>query len=704
MLQQAMLSPAANGRATPRARRARRPVFFWQGALIVLPALLLGSLGLVLLRQDRLLAEREAVEEARQVAGQLTRGPLRKALEGLVPTSESVARFHTAPTQAEQDPLRLCSSRQQAFVLCLLDPQGGLAYPPPLASLPVPQPLEEDQLQPSLRSDWQAFSASLPATNDLASAIAAGERFLIQSPPARFAAVTRYRLGVLCCARGTFDQARNWFERVLSEDKALAAESGHLLRTYAQLQLLQLPAAAGLPTTRKVELLEALGQAAVLEPSVLSRFILHRFQDVITNPISPVVSWQQTWQIHETARRLYESFQAAALLEPPGTPPAPGSRWLPAEDAGESETQDRLALLLTGGGELWLIALPAAQILTIVKEALAATLLPAYLGLSVELAGHPVVAVGGNGEILATSTLSLSGQNGASDLKLTVRLVAPDKLYQRQRARTRWFGLLIGMSVATVLIGFAAAWRAYRREQQLSEMRSSFVASVSHELRAPIAAIRLMSEELEALAAGDPAKAGEYHRFIHQECRRLSALIENVLDFSRNDQGRKQYEFEPTDLVALVEETVRRMQPYATDKRVRLLSQVRGQPVEVQADGAAIQRVLVNLLDNAIKHSPEAATVSVSLDFGTEANRSVALHVEDHGQGIPVEDHQRIFERFYRRGSELRRETQGIGLGLTIVKYITEAHGGQVSLRSAPGQGARFTVRLPLASNHPDKP
>ena len=699
-----MFSSAAKRRPAPGALRRRQPAFFWQGALIVLPALLLGSLGLVLLRQDRLLAEREAVEQARQLAGQLTRGPLHKALQGLVPSSNSMAQFHAAPTRAEEDLLVFCARRQPALVTCLLDAQGRLAYPPPLASAPLPQPLDEDQLQPSLRSDWRVLCAPLPATNDLAAAITAGERFLTNSPSPRFAAVASYRLGVLCRARGEFERARNWFDRVLSTGLTAAAESGLPLRTYARLQLLELPAAAGLSPGRRIELLDALCREAVLEPSVLSRFVLDRFQEPNTNQASPRAAWQQTWQLHEKARRLYESFYTATLMQDASAPPTPGSRWLPAEDPAGSEGRDRLALLLSDGGELWLMAVPEVQVRTLVQEALAATLMPAYLGLSVELAGRPVAALGGDGESLATTTLVLSGQNRAPDLRLTVRLTAPDKLYQRQRVRTRWFGLLIGASVASVLIGFAAAWRSYRRERQLSEMRSNFVASVSHELRAPIASIRLMSEELEDLAAGDPVKAGEYHRFIHQECRRLSALIENVLDFSRNDQGRNQYEFAPTDLSELVEETVRRMQPYAADKRVQLLSQVRGRPVETQVDGAAIQRVLVNLLDNAIKHSPETATITVTLDYGTEANGAVALHVEDRGQGIPAADHHRIFERFYRRGSELRRETQGIGLGLTIVKYITEAHGGQISLQSAPGQGARFTVRLPTVSKPHDTP
>ncbi len=141
------------------------------------------------------------------------------------------------------------------------------------------------------------------------------------------------------------------------------------------------------------------------------------------------------------------------------------------------------------------------------------------------------------------------------------------------------------------------------------------------------------------------------------------------------------------------------------------------------ADGKALQQALVNLIDNALKHSPKGDTVTVGLEVRnaecgvrSEGNKGplraartthcaprLLLWVEDHGQGIPVSEHERIFERFYRRGSELRRQTQGVGIGLSIVKHIVEAHGGKVRVRSAPGQGSRFTIELP-ASNATTRP
>jgi signal transduction histidine kinase len=143
----------------------------------------------------------------------------------------------------------------------------------------------------------------------------------------------------------------------------------------------------------------------------------------------------------------------------------------------------------------------------------------------------------------------------------------------------------------------------------------------------------------------------------------------------------------------LVGETVELMRAYAEEKDVRLKVVQLDHFAIVEADGRALHRLLVNLVDNAIKHSPPDSTVRI----GTEVDRAMTrLWVEDDGPGIPSSEHGRIFERFYRIGSELRRETQGVGLGLSIVKHIAEVHGGKVTVCSAVGEGSRFVVELPL--------
>jgi len=168
-------------------------------------------------------------------------------------------------------------------------------------------------------------------------------------------------------------------------------------------------------------------------------------------------------------------------------------------------------------------------------------------------------------------------------------------------------------------------------------------------------------------------------------------------------------------LCALTEQTVKLMQPYAEEKHVSLHFADGNNGAEhfsADVDSKAIQQALVNLIDNAIKHSPKGQTVTVGVqpcdcpttpaeNIESTANgvqSSFLLWVEDHGEGIPRAEHERIFERFYRLGSELRRETQGVGIGLSIVKHLVEAHHGQVMVHSEIGKGSRFEILLPSSS------
>ena len=279
------------------------------------------------------------------------------------------------------------------------------------------------------------------------------------------------------------------------------------------------------------------------------------------------------------------------------------------------------------------------------------------------------------------------------DCPLFIELrVIPEVLEGSIRNQQRWTFAILAAALLTATIALITIHRTVARERHLAELKSQFVASVSHELRAPLGSIRLMAESLQQERVSKPA---EFHTLIAREGARLSHLIENVLDFARIEEGRKQYHFEECDLSALLRDTLRLMQPLAEDRRVHLAFDI--PDLTATVDPNALQQALVNLIDNAIKFSPEGS--AVDLRAAATNAQEIIITITDQGPGIPKREQQNIFNRFHRLGNELRRETQGTGIGLSIVKHIAEAHHGTITVASTPPNGSTFTLTLP--SNPP---
>jgi signal transduction histidine kinase len=239
-------------------------------------------------------------------------------------------------------------------------------------------------------------------------------------------------------------------------------------------------------------------------------------------------------------------------------------------------------------------------------------------------------------------------------------------------------------------------WLTYRnisREMNLARLKSDFVANVSHELRTPLALIRLYAETLELGRLNAKEKYQEYFRIIREESERLTALINNILDFSRIDAGRKEYEFQETDLAELVHSTLDSYRFQIQQNGFGFEENISSDIPPIKVDREAIARSLLNLVNNALKYSRDHKHISVSL---YRVNGSVNLEVRDRGIGIAADEHEKIFEKFYRCGDPLVHNVKGSGLGLSLVRHIARAHGGDVLVESAPEKGSKFTIALPL--------
>jgi len=229
-------------------------------------------------------------------------------------------------------------------------------------------------------------------------------------------------------------------------------------------------------------------------------------------------------------------------------------------------------------------------------------------------------------------------------------------------------------------------------------MRTDFVSNVSHELRTPLTAVKGLVETLRDGAVDDRQVRDRFLATIEDETDRLIRLVNDLLVLSKADSQALKLKQEPLDVRDLVERSVHKLAPQVEEKGILVEVGASEEPQWVLADADRIEQVLVNLLDNAIKYSPEEGRITVAIDEGSPSPGLVSVAVRDEGVGIPTEDLPRVFERFYRVDRARSRDGGGSGLGLSIAKAIVEAHGGEITLRSEEGQGTTVHFTLPRAS------
>ncbi len=451
------------------------------------------------------------------------------------------------------------------------------------------------------------------------------------------------------------------FEGVLGSPESLRSPAGLPLRSLAALQLLRKET----DPARLAELASVLAASMDFVTPLFLEEAERRFGE-LNIPVPPsLADWRGRWQ------RAQVEFSFLQRLDE--TLPA---TWM--EHAGVEHLVE-----LNSRSGVWRVS-KADDVRAAAEDALKIPTLNLADGLAIHLsvAGKPVA---GHAGLKPFSAKEIHGWKAEV-------VLADAKAYERSETRTRNFiTAVISVAGIAALFGLFQSGRAYLRAVELARRQSEFMAAVSHEMRTPLTAMGLLAENLESGAADRAGQRDEHVRMIREESARLGGLIDNVLAFTRDKPVATHDAF---DVPAMVTDAVSLMKPLAERKQVTFVVELAEFPEAPHGDAAALRRALLNLLDNAFKHTPPGGRVSCAA--GPLDENRWSIEVTDSGPGIPVHEREKIFEVFYRIGDELRRTTPGTGLGLALVKRTAEAHGGRIEVSDAPGGGARFTLTLPI--------
>ena len=281
---------------------------------------------------------------------------------------------------------------------------------------------------------------------------------------------------------------------------------------------------------------------------------------------------------------------------------------------------------------------------------------------------------------------------GFGQLALNLLEMEPGWIAARVARLNTWLVGILAVVWLAVLLAMMGLWRNLREQVSLARKKDDFISAVSHELRTPLTSIRMYTEMLEKDWVKEESRKREYYGTMRQESERLSRLIENVLDFSRLQRGKKQFDFTMGDVNGCIRDVVEMMRPCAERNGFAIETELR-EMAPFAFDRDAVMQIVINLIDNALKYAKDAADKRIVVRSRPE-KRSVIIEVEDHGPGIPKSQQKRIFEAFYRCGDEATRQANGTGLGLALVKRFAQAHRGLVEVLNVKPNGVIFRIHL----------
>ena len=279
---------------------------------------------------------------------------------------------------------------------------------------------------------------------------------------------------------------------------------------------------------------------------------------------------------------------------------------------------------------------------------------------------------------------------------------SPAAATRLQNLARRQLAVLLAAAAGSIGAWALVIWmmvRVVARQRELAHLQSRFVADVSHELKTPLALIRLLAETLADRRIRDPERMQAYHETITKESERLTVLLDNILDMGRIESGRKQYEFGQCDIADVARQAWTLFEPQFAEEDFDAHLEIADGLPTIHADEQALQQVLVNLLQNAHRYCGDRKFVRLSV---AREGYLIVLVVDDHGIGMNRGELHRLGESFFRADDTRVRQTRGAGLGLAIINHIVTAHGGKIEIHSRAGEGSKFTVWIPFEPRDED--
>ena len=646
----------------------RRRVLLFLVAILV-PSLVLVAISLRMIGQERELAEKRLADDQRRLVSQI-RQELLARLERI--KLQEVTALATLEGKAQP------ASYENASVVLVSPVENNRLVLPWEISRRAEQ-FQQLLSEAKFSEQIQQGEHEELAGKQFSKAAELYRTALIKARHPAQAAYAQLLLARVLGKSGKPDTAIALYKRILSLSSEVGDENGVPLWLYAADRLLELGVD---PLAALDRIRNEVSTQRWLPPSEF--YILRELAEKLGERSNDIAIRESAKQILQTIDE--DGRQLEQLLALQNDFPS-----LMLVQTSESHNPGREPLWIPYGKETWLVSL-ASSLGRLGPAVVAVRAEDVFLSLDAANASINNLI----GEVRFLTDGDSKGESlGENFPGLKVSLVGNDNVAQTRswNLQSYFYFLALLLVLSVTLFGGYLLWRDVRREMRLAELRSQFVSSVSHELKTPLTAIRMFAETLRMGRSTDPSMQAEYLDTIVSESERLTRLLNNVLDFSNIEQGKKTYNLELTSLLEVVQISTRALEYPLSQQGFELRVDLENDLPPVRADRDALQQAILNLLTNAMKYSGENREIDLRLQ---RLDGQAVIQVTDRGIGIAPEEVTQIFEKFYRAPTAENKLISGTGLGLTLVAHIAKAHGGHVEVHSALGQGSTFSVHLPL--------